>query len=232
MMISASAQRALVWWALAFTSLYGIALFFLMHMVPPPPPSWPADQVAAFYTTNANSIKLGTAIAAWTSGFMVPLAVVIAVQLARRERGVPIWAITELVGGIMMSIFLVLPPDFWGAAAFHPDRIADATAVMNDLANLTLVTTDQYYMFQLVPIIVVALSNPSREDSAFPRWFGYYTLFTGLIFEVGPLGFLFSTGPFAWNGLIVFWFPLTFFGVWIAVMSWLLLRAVRIQQAA
>ncbi len=231
MVVSASAQRALVWWALAFTAIYGAAFIFLMKMAPPPPPTLTPEQVAAFYAANAATERLGTAIAAWTSGFMVPLAVVIAVQLARLEKGVPIWAITELVGGIMMSIFLVLPPDFWGAAAFHPDRLPAATAVINDLANLTLVTTDQYYMFQLVPIIVVALTTAARADSPFPRWFGYYTLFTGLIFEVGPLGFLFSGGPFAWNGVVVFWLPFIFFGLWIAVTSVLILRAIKRQKS-
>jgi hypothetical protein len=230
MVISASAQRALIWWALAFTAIYGTAFIFLMKMAPPPAATLTPDQVAAFYTANAGNERLGTAIAAWTSGFMVPLAVVIAVQLARLEKGIPIWAITELVGGIMMSIFLVLPPDFWGTAAFHPERLPEATALMNDLANLTLVTTDQYYMYQLVPIIVVALTTAARTDSPFPRWIGYYTLFTGLIFEVGPLGFLFRTGPFAWNGLIVFWLPFVFFGIWIMVMAILLLRAIKAQQ--
>lgn len=232
MTISASAQRALVWWAVAFTTIYGIALIFMIQMVPPPPPSWTADQVAAFYLNHAASIRFGSAIAAWTGGFMVPLAVVLSVQLARLEKGVPIWSISQLVGGAMMSIFLVLPPDFWGTAAFHPDRLADATSLMNDLANLTLVTTDQYYMFQLVPIIVVALSAAASPTSAFPRWYGYYTLLTGLIFEVGPLGFLFKFGPFTWRGLFVFWCPLTFFGAWIGVTAWLLLRAVKRQEAA
>jgi hypothetical protein len=230
MPVSLSAQRGLLWWAVAFAALFGLAWVFLLQMVPPPPPSWDAAQVATYYTSRAEPLRLGAGIAAWTSGFMVPLAVVISVQLARLEKGLPIWAITQFAGGIMMSIFLVLPPDFWGAAAFHPERMADATAVMNDLANITLVTTDQYYMFQLVPIIVMALSPPARESSAFPRWFGYYTIFSGLIYEVGPIGFLFRHGPFAWNGLFVFWCPFLAFGAWLTVTIILLFRSLRLQQ--
>ncbi len=223
MTASVRAQKALVYWAMAFMTIYGLAWMFLLRMMPPPPATLTPAEVAAFYTEHGSGVRLGAAIAAWTSGFMV--------QLARLEKGLPIWAILELVGGIMMSIFLVLPPDFWGSAGFHPDRAAEATAVMNDLANLTLVTTDQYYMFQLVPIAVVALSTAARADSPFPRWFGYYTIWTGLIFEVGPLGFLVERGPFAWNGLIVFWLPLIFFGSWLGVTVWSLLRALGRQEA-
>jgi len=49
-------------------------------------------------------------IASWTSAFMVPLAVVISVQLARLEKGAPVWSIAQLAGGILMSLFLVLRP--------------------------------------------------------------------------------------------------------------------------
>lgn len=229
MTISTNAQRILVWWALAFLVIFALAWAFLIQMMPTPPADLTSAQVAALYTNRAPTMRLGCAIAAWSSGFMLPLSVVIAVQMARLEKGVPIWAILQLVGGIMMSIFLVLPPDFWGAAAFHPDRAADATALMNDLANLTLVTTDQYYMFQMVPIAIIALTTAQR-DSAFPRWVGYATIWAGLIFEVGPFGFLFKTGVFAWNGLFVYWFPLSAFGIWIGIMAWSLLRAIRLQE--
>ena len=40
----------------------------------------------------------------------------------------------------------------------------------------------------------------------------------------------FKIGPFAWNGLLVFWSPLTLFGLWIAVMCYLLLGALRRQR--
>jgi len=38
-------------------------------------------------------------------------------------------------------------------------------------------------------------------------------------------------GVFAWNGLLVFWSPLSLFGVWIVVMAVLLFRAINAQIA-
>ena len=60
-------------------------------------------------------------------------------------------------------------------------------------------------------------------------WYGYFSAFWTLAFEVGALAFNFHSGPFSWNGLIVFWMPLTGFGLWILVTSILLLKALKQQ---
>jgi hypothetical protein len=161
----------------------------------------------------------------------VPLATVIAVQVARLEKGTPVLGILCFAGGIMMSMFLVIPPLLWGVAAFNPGRPAEVTALMHEFANLMLVTTDQYFIFQMIPITWISLRQAQDAQSPFPRWFGYLNLWIALMFELGAIGFIPKTGPFAWNGLFVFWSPLTLFGVWIGTSSWLLFRALRRQEA-
>jgi hypothetical protein len=227
--MSIRGQRVLVWWGLIFTAIYGVVLRFLLHMLPPPSATWSATQVAAFYTEHATEIRWGATIAGWTSAFMVPLAIVIAVQLSRHESGKPVWSIAAFAGGITMSIPLVLPPIFWGVAAFTPTRAPEITATMHELALLTLVTTDQYYIFLWVPVAVLALVPNTVVNSPFPRWFGYLTIWIALMFEAGAIAFNTRTGPFAWNGLLVFWSPLSLFGLWILVMSVLLFKALNAQ---
>lgn len=230
--ISRRAQVFLIWWSLAFAVIFFAAYYFLIGLLPLPPATLSANEVAAFYAQHRVSIRLGSVICSWCSAFMVPLAAVIAAQMARLEKGIPIWSILEFGGGLMMSIFLVLPPLFWGVAAFSPDRPPQITLLMHELSNLTLVTTDQYFIFQFVAIAVVALSAPKDRLSPFPRWYGYYTIWTALMFELGAIGFLPKTGPFAWNGLFVYWIPLTIFGAWIIVTVIQLLRAIARQEQA
>ena len=50
------------------------------------------------------------------------------------------------------------------------------------------------------------------------------------MFEAGAIAFMPRTGPFAWNGLLVFWSPLSLFGAWISVTAYLLLKAIRRQR--
>lgn len=221
--MSQRAQKVLIWWGLSFMWLYGLVLWGLIGMMPPPSAALSAEQVAAFYTENSLGILVGATITSWISAFAVPIAVVISVQMARTEKGVPIWSILQFAGGIMMSIFLVLPPLFWGVAAFTPDRFPDATLLFHEFALLTLTTTDQYFIFQMIPIAVIALTTKSE---AFPRWLGYFTIWAALVFEAGALAFLTKTGPFSWNGTFVYWFPLIVFGVWISVLSGVLLKAI------
>lgn len=228
--MSARTQRILIWWALIFMTIYGLCLYFLLHMLPPPSPTWSAERVAAFYQENSAQIKWGATITSWTSAFMIPLTVVVAAQLARHEKGRPIWSILSLVGGSLMSIFLVLPPLFWGVAAFTPARAPEITATMHELALLTLVTTDQYFIFMWVGIVVICLTPNSVVYSPFPRWFGYFTAWIALMFEAGAFAFLTRTGPLAWNGLLVFWSPLSLFGLWIVVMSVLLFKTIGEQE--
>lgn len=228
--ISPRAQIVMIWLALGFLLIYGLSMGFLLKMIPLHPATLPAEEIAAFYRENSSSVRLGALLCSWTGAFMVPLATVISAQMIRLEKGIPIWAMLQFAGGIMMSIFLVLPPLFWGIAAYTPERPAEVTLLMHEIANLTLVTTDQYFIFQFIAISVICLIPRAVPSDAFPRWFGYLSIWITLIFEAGAIAFVPKTGPFSWNGLFVFWFPLTAFGTWIPIMSFCLLRAIKRQR--
>jgi hypothetical protein len=229
--MSERSQKVLVWWALIFTAIYGVALGVLLHMIPPPSPKMSAVEIAQWYAKRHDSIRIGAVIAGWTSAFMLPLSIVIGVQMSRQEPGRKVWSITTIAAGSMMSIFLVLPPLFWGVAAFTPSRAPQVTSIMHELGMLTLTTTDQYYIFMWVAIAVICLLPTKVKHSPFPRWFGYLTIWIALMFEAGAFAFLPRTGPFDWRGLMVFWSPLTLFGLWIGVASYLLLKALNRQLA-
>jgi hypothetical protein len=230
--MSERSQKVLVWWGVVMCAIYGLVLRFLLHMMPPPTAKWSAAQVAQFYSEHSSEIKIGATIASWTSAFFVPLAVVVAIQMYRHERGKPpVWSLLAAANGVIMSIFLVLPPLFWGVAAFTPSRPPEVTTLMHELAMLTLTTTDQYYIFMWVAVAVICLTPNTVVHSPFPRWFGYFTVWTALMFEAGAIAFLVRSGPFAWNGLLVFWSPLILFGAWIAVAATLLNKAINKQAA-
>ncbi|TAM65863.1 hypothetical protein [Mycobacterium sp.] len=229
-MISERAQRILLWWGLAFTVIYGLAWWRLFHMMPPPSAKLQPGQIADFYREHSTEIKVGAVLASWTSGFMVPIAVVVGVQISRHEKGRPVWSTLAIAGGTLMSVVLVLPPIFWGVAAFTPNRSPDITAIMHELAMLTFVTTDQYYIFMWVAIAAACLIPNKVLYTPFPRWFGYYTAWTALMFEPGALAFLFRSGPFSWTGILAFWSPVVTFFAWIVVMATLLFKAIGQQE--
>lgn len=202
-------------------------------MLPPPSAALGSEAVAAFYTENSLRIRIGAVICSWCSAFGLPIATAISIQMRRVEHGgMPVWSILQFGGGIMTSLFLVLPPLFWGVAAFNPGRAPEVTALMHEIAMLTLTTTDQYIIFQFVAIAWICLGREQVANSPFPRWMGYFTLWAAFIFELGAFAFIPKTGPFSWNGLFVFWFPFFVFGTWITVISITMLRAISAQRLA
>lgn len=230
--MSNRAQRILIWWAVAFMAIYVLALAFLFDMVPPPRATMSAQQIADWYAHRHTRIRLGAAIASWTSAFVLPLTVVVAVQLARLEGGRRVWSIVAGASGVMTSIFLVLPPLFWGVAAFTPSRDPQATAMMHELGMLTFVAVVPYFLFMWVAVAVFCFRTPTLPHSPFPRWFGYFTAWVTLMFEAGPIAFLTRTGPFAWNGVLVFWVPFSLIVAWVCAMVYLLLAAIKRQADA
>lgn len=230
--ISARAQRFMLWWGIALMVAFGLAYGFLIKLVPLNPATDTAEQVAAFYRENTFSIRIGAVICSWCAAFALPIYAVLAAQCSRLEKGVPVWSILQFGGGMMMTIFLVLPPLFWGTAAFSPDRAPELTLLMHELANLTLTTTDQFFIFNMVPIAYLALSRRGHPLNPFPRWYAYFVIWGALMFELGAFAFIPRTGPFAWNGLFVFWFPFCIFGSWMAMTMYVLLGAIKRQEAA
>jgi hypothetical protein len=230
--ISTRAQTTLIYWALAFSTAYFVSYYFLIKLLPLPSATLDAAKVAAFYTRNSIDIRVGAAICSWTGGFTIPLAIVIAVQMARLERGVPIWSIVQFAGGVMMSVFTVLPPLLWGVAAFTPTRPPEVTLVIHEFANLAFIATDQYFIFQNVALAVVCLTQKIDDKSPFPRWLGYLTLWAAFTIEVGVAAFLPKTGPFAWNGLFVYWVPIVMYGTWYTAVCVNLLNALKRQSRA
>jgi len=229
--VSERTQQHIVWASLAMTTIYGLALALLLKMIPPPSATWSATRIAEFYTENQQSIRWGAVVSSWCGAFMVPLAAVITIQMHRQERGRKIWSLLCISGGALMSVFLVLPPIFFGVAAYTPTRSPEITALMHELGVLSLISTDQFYIFMWLAVAAICFQGTDLGHSPFPRWFGYFTAWTALLIEAGAICFLTRTGPFAWSGLIAFWTPLGMFGLWIIAPATLLLRALRGQRA-
>jgi hypothetical protein len=75
-----------------------------------------------------------------------------------------------------------------------------------------------------ITVTIVALAGKS-QNPVFPRWFGYQSIMTLVGLLPDQMLFFFKTGPFAWNGILGFWVPLTMFGSWFVTMFVLLRRA-------
>ena len=102
---------------------------------------------------------------------------------------------------------------------------------MNDMAWLCFINPVCIIFFQGIAIGLAILMD-KRSQPVFPRWFGYFNIWIVIVYLPGSLVPLFKHGPFAWNGVLAWWIPLTLFVIWMITMTRLLLKAITQQEKA
>ncbi len=226
-------QRVLIWVSLAAATVYGNALFLLMGFLPPPHADLSTEQVLALYAENNVRFLIGCMITLIAGFFILPWSTVIACQMARLEKGWPIWTLIMWMGMNLIALFIWGPPIIWGTAAFSVDRAPELTLLLHELGFISFITPLTVFPIALVGICVICFTKDEPDGvSAFPRWLGYLTAWQAVQSFGGPVALLFKSGIFSWSGLIPFWLPFLLFSVWLGALSYTMLRALRHQEQA
>jgi len=219
-------QIACVWCGLLFVVLLTLGWIVIAGLVPLPSPALGADELAAFYRENTGRIRFGTLIAMFSMSLTIPWIAVIAVQMRRTEGEFPVLTYTQLVAGAVTVAILTVPTLMWTTVAFRPERDPQLILLMSDFSWLMFIMTFPPFFVQLVAIGAAIIGDKATRP-VFPRWVGYFNVWVAILFLPGGLVTFFKSGPFAWNGLLAFWMPVTVFFLWYVVMFKALLTAIR-----
>lgn len=224
--MSVSTQRLCAWGGPLMMVLFLIGFWFVAGLVPPPSPNLSAIELARFYVDHRSRIQAGLIICMIAAGLGFPWAVVISVQMRRIEDRWSPPALTQLIAGAVLPLLFVFPMFAMSAAAYRAGvRSPEITQALNDLGWLPFVGFIAPPIVQALAI-GLAVFRDRRPVPVFPRWLGYFNLWCALLFAPGILDIVFTTGPFAWNGVFAFWIPLMVLGGWFFVMLVPLLRAI------
>lgn len=214
----------------AWSGVVGVVLFFLgfvlSDFIPPPSPALPQAAVALHYQQHAMGIRAGMVLMMISGMFIPPLVGVISAQL-KRIPGLPS-ALTyaQISAGTAGSLFFFIPPILFLVTAFRPDRPPELTYLMNDLSWIMAVIPWPPAFIQNVVIGAAILADRGAQP-VFPRWVAFVNLWVAIGFIPGGLLAFFKAGPFAWNGIFVFWLAASVFIAWFVVMTVVLLQAIR-----
>jgi hypothetical protein len=140
------------------------------------------------------------------------------------DRRFPLLALVQAMIAVVTLVINMFPQLIFALAAFRTDRDPSGVVLLNDVAWLLLFTGIVPFIVQNVAIGIAILRDPRQT---FPRWVAWLNFFVAFSFVPDPLAFFLKTGPFAWNGVFVFWLALTTYCVFIFVMCWGCLRANR-----
>lgn len=223
-------QRLCIWCGVGFMVLFFIALI-LAGFIPPPAPTMTGAELLEQFRGNEIGTKLMMPIALVAAGLAIPWNGLISAHILRIEQGnkaLPILAITSFGGGILNNLFFFLPFVFWAAAYYRVDRAPEVFLMISDMAWLEVVMMFSPAVVQNICIALAGFADKSANP-VFPRWCCFAMLWIALLLAPGCLAIFFFTGPFSWNGLIVFWIPATVFGLSIQILAYVMLRYAKIQ---
>lgn len=209
----------IIYCAILFIGWWLIGGYYPLHA-----PSADAQLIADFYAENTTRVRVGLVIMMAGCAFFIPFVATLADVVSRIEgREGPLTRITTL-SGYVNAIGSFYPALFWLTTAFRPERAPELTLLLNDIAWLFFTGGLLLYMPIYFSVAAAALRDRS-SNPVFPRWTAYYSIFTFFLLLPNQLLFFFKTGPFAWNGVLSFWLPISEFCAWFLVYFYLLRRA-------
>jgi hypothetical protein len=210
-------------------------LFFggllLCGFLPPLRPGASALQIAMHYQQHATGIRFGAALILLASMFYIAYSGAIYGQIRRIPRAGHTAAGVNLAGGAVAAVTFMIPAMLWAVTAFRPDRSPEATQTLNDVAWFIVVMPWAPFMAQNFAFAFAILTD-SRPRPLFPRWLGYLNIWATIVYTPAIVLQFFKAGPFAWNGLFVFWLPAVVFGIQFVSNTVWLLKAVQYPEAA
>jgi hypothetical protein len=226
--VNTRTQMWSVWCGPAGILLWLIGFVFIGGLMPPPQPSWNAQTVQDFYQANTNGIRAGLVLTMIGATLTAPWVAAISTQMKRIEGRYSPMSYTQLGLGMLGVLLFIFPVMFMQAAAFRPDRDPSQILLLNDLAWIPFVGVWTCAALQNVAIAVAIFHD--KEEKVFPRWVGYFNIWTAVLFCPGSLLYFFKDGPFAWNGALSWWLVVVVFCAWFVVMFFAMRRAIGTQK--
>lgn len=221
-------QRACAWAGLVAPLMFFAGLL-LAHSIPPPSPSASAAEIAHHYRQYANGIRAGGVLVMISGMFYAAYTAVISGQMARIRGTHRTVVLAQTVAGAFGCLTFLVPGMLLVVTAFRPERAPDLTVLLNDFTWIFLVMPWPPFMVQNFAFSYAILSQDEKQQ-LFPRWLAYVNVWAPITFTPGVLLPFFRSGPFAWNGVFVFWIPATTFGLQFVVNLICLLRAIDVPE--
>lgn len=215
------------WSGLAYLMLFGLGWLILAQFFPPISPAASPEQVAHIFVERRIPLMLACVAMMLSTILLFPclaLMILIAQKIEQRVGMLTVMMALTSVTYLVMNFYV---PLFWSAAAFRADRAPEIIQLMSDLGYLQFMGGIPMFFMIWVFCAYGALVLCPRENPIIPRWFGYLSLWTAILYIPELLIYFFKVGPFAWDGIIGFWIPAILFIVFFLATPFVLVPAVK-----
>lgn len=200
----------------------------LGHNIPNPSPALSAVDLAARYSQHLGQIRLGFIIALITVVFYMPWCSYLSARIARIEGAYPVLANLQLIGGALTVVVVSFSCCFWAVAAFRPERDPALIQLLTDTGWLVIDLQYACTTLQMVALALAILADrKNKATPLMPNWACFLTIFCAVSFFPASLTGVLKTGPFAWDGVMSYYFPYFCWLCWETVASTFFVKDVR-----
>jgi hypothetical protein len=222
------AQLICAWCGPLLTVLFFIGAVLLGRFIPPwTRPHYNAQHIAHIYALHHTRILVGAFIAIISMSLIIPWGVSIAAQTRRKEGSFPVLSYVQLMCVAVGTAVVVLMCMMWAVAAFRPHEYAPQTVMaLNDVAYFLFLFTWPPFSLWTASVALAIFLDTSGEP-AYPRWIGWLSIWTTILFVPAGLMAFFKHGAFSWAGLMTLYVPVGIFFVWLAGMSYTTIQNIR-----
>ncbi|OLP04335.1 hypothetical protein BVU76_01365 [Mycolicibacterium porcinum] len=212
------------WSVPIFFTLFGLVFVPLSGMMPPRSPSAPRTQIVEFM--QSPNLLIACAILTLTFGLGPVSNACYLIQIKRMSVS-PVFRYTLMMGATTGTIVGMLFPLFcFGLGAFRPGYDPAVLAMLYDFGYLAFIGSLGCFC---VMWMAFGLAIILDENNILPKWLGYYTVWQYVSELVAAPVWIASSGPFAWNGIMTFWFGMALFAPWQFIVYVCIYRAIKNQ---
>ena len=210
--------RVFLWSGLVLVAALIGAQGIMMGFIPGPSPALEPEEIKRIFVERQSWILAGSVIQIICWSFYATWAIPIIMCIRRMERA-PILTYASLVNVGGGWVFFILIPMTWAVIAFRAETLPSfVVQIMNDWVWFDWLFTWPSFSIWMLMIAAAVLMDHNKEP-IFPRWVGFVNLWSAFLITPAALIAFFKSGPFAYDGLISFWFAVFVFFGWMIVMT-------------
>lgn len=191
--------------------------------------SEPSSEFVRKVSEQLFQIRIGSVFLMISFALFGPFGAGMAAQ-TRRSESRPVFSYIQLMFTACGTMVALLVAFAWALMVFRPTEYHPSLVQMlADCAYFLAVFSVPVFGGWCIAIALPILFAEEGKEP-FPRWVAYVNLWAVLLFAPGQLVLFFKDGPFSWHGIVALWIPFVAFFLWIAIMSFEMLKASKLER--
>lgn len=192
---------------IAYLASLGLGWVLLARWLPPVSPALDVDSYAAEFLDHRSLIMAGAVTLMISTMFLMPFMGYLTMAVRRVEGRAGVLAMVMAISSTAFITVNFLTGVAFALAVFRPDRDPSLVQFAGDAGYFLFLGGTPTFLLIFAVLAYASLVVADRDDVILPRWLGWGSALTLMLFFPEIILFFVRSGPFAYDGLFGFWIP-------------------------